>query len=229
MENGDSKMLVLSQGSKAGGPGWVLPALSACASVRGALRPQASPFLQNHSLPWLGSISGFHHFTGAKLYLSCPLSLTAPHPIEMFKVLSNVTTPSNSIPFSSFPASGSQAANLADVQGIRWALRKAGSTSYYISFLCTNKSQGWKTGVKNRKFKVQKEPRSPVLPFPSLWPPQISTLWGPRISLPKSKGWRIFNFFQATKATLLWKTVKLYEENSIIFTMELNQTRAVLF
>lgn len=205
-------MLVLSQ-MQSRWPRMGPSALSVpCASVRGALRPQASPFLQNPLafLDWVPSQAFITSGCKALPVLSA-VSNCSPHPIEMFKVLSVTTPPLQQYPFLWFPASGSEPQIYIDVQGYAERWEKQGPTSCTFSFLCTNKSQkdeNWK--VKNRKFKVQRRnPRVRFCPFPTAFDLHRSLPLGSQVSLPpKSKSWKFSNFFRLQKATLLWKTVK---------------------
>ena len=92
-----------------------------CTPVTGALRPQASPFLQNPPafLDWVPS-QAFSTSGCEALPVLSAVSNCSPHPTEMFKVLSNVTATPPTVSLSletEFPSSGSQATNLADVRG----------------------------------------------------------------------------------------------------------------
>ena len=107
-----------------------------CTPVTGALRPQASPFLQNPPafLDWVPS-QAFSTSGCEALPVLSAVSNCSPHPTEMFKVLSNVTAPPPTVSLSletEFPSSGSQATNLADVRGCAECWEKQGPTSCYI-------------------------------------------------------------------------------------------------
>ena len=137
-----------------------------CASVRGALRPQASPFLQNPPtfLDWVPS-QAFSNSGCEALPVLSSVCNCSPHPIEMFRVLSNFTTPHppNSVSFSEDRVSffGSQATYLADMQGCSEHWEKQGPTPCYIFIPLyqqePKKTINWKVRTGSARFR--KEPK----------------------------------------------------------------------
>ena len=111
-----------------------------CASVRGAVRPQASPFLQNPLafLDWVPS-QAFSTSGCKALPVLSTVSNCSPHPIEMCKVLSNVTTPLPTVSLSLVPCFWFTGHKSRRYARMRWALRKAESNImlHFHSFVPT--------------------------------------------------------------------------------------------
>lgn len=189
-----------------------------CTPVTGALRPQASPFLQNPPafLDWVPS-QAFSTSGCEALPVLSAVSNCSPHPTEMFKVLSNVTAPPQQCPFLWRQSSLLLVHRPQILQMCEDALSAEKSRVQHhvtFSFLCTNKSQ---KRQKTRRLRTgsarfKKEPKksgSALLPAFEL---HRSLPFGvPAFSSQKVRAENIFfNSFRLQKATLLWKTIKLF-------------------